>query len=189
MAELQKEWNEFLALLSRHRVRFVMVGGLAVSAHGRERYTKDLEVLIDTSEANAKRVGRALVEFGFARHGRAWRAFTKPYRILTLGREPIRIDLLTSITGVSFAKVWKGREIVSMAAGEIPVIGLAELCENKRACGRPQDLADLAALDEVERVRKATRAAARNRSKRPRPAAPRSRTRGTVARPKRRPKS
>lgn len=93
--ELQPEWNEFLGLLMQHGVRFVMVGGLAVGVHGHERYTKDLDLLVEPSEANARRLGSALTEFGFAATGRAWRRLTRPYQVLTLGVEPVRIDLLT----------------------------------------------------------------------------------------------
>jgi hypothetical protein len=142
--ELQQEWNEFLRLLKHHGVRFVLVGG-------HERYTKDLDLLVDPSEANARRLGKALVEFGFTATGRAWRRLTKPYQILTLGVEPVRIDVLTSIGGVAFRSVWKGRGVVATNAGEIPVIGLAELRINKLATGRPQDLADVAQLDAMAR--------------------------------------
>jgi predicted nucleotidyltransferase len=107
--ELQPEWNEFLHLLKHHGVRFVMVGGLAVAVHGHERYTKDLDLLVDPSEANARRLGKALAEFGFVSTGRAWRRLTRPYQLLTLGVAPVRIDVLTSISGVAFRSVWKGR--------------------------------------------------------------------------------
>ena len=76
--ELQPEWNEFLGLLMRHGVRFVLVGGLAVGVHGHERYTKDLDLLVEPTEANARRLGSALVEFGFATTGRAWRRLMEP---------------------------------------------------------------------------------------------------------------
>jgi hypothetical protein len=166
-------------LLKHHGVRFVMVGDLAVAVHGHERYTNDLDVLVDPTEANARRLGSALADFGFASTGRAWRRLTEPYQIVTLGVEPVRIDILTSLSGVAFRQVWKGRQTISTRAGDIPVIGTAELRINKLATGRPQDLADLALLDAATRedsaqtrartpVRKADmpRAAARTRSSR-----------------------
>jgi hypothetical protein len=122
--ELQPEWNEFLRLLKHHGVRFVMVGGVAVAYHGHERYTKDLDLLVDPSEPNARRLGKALTEFGFRATGRAWRRLTKPYQILTLGVEPVRIDVLTSIGGVAFRSVWKGRGVFSTLAGEVRSSGL-----------------------------------------------------------------
>jgi hypothetical protein len=112
---------------------------------------------------------------GFKAHGRAWRRFTEPYRILTIGREPLRIDLLTGISGVDFDTVWRGHIEVETSAGCIPAIGLVELRANKLASGRPEDLADVAKLDAIE----ATRAEGRNRSKRRRAAARSSRRRGT----------
>lgn len=186
--ELQPEWNEFLRLLKHHGVRFVMVGGLAVGVHGHERYTKDLDLLVDPSEANARRLGKALTEFGFVATGRAWRRLTRPYQILTLGVEPVRIDVLTSIGGVAFSAVWKGRGVVSTLIGEIPVIGLAELRANKLATGRPQDLADVARLDEIMRAKPATRAGGRSPSTRQRPAAPQSRTPGKAGARRRSPR-
>ncbi|HEX8107667.1 MAG TPA: hypothetical protein VF516_08050 [Kofleriaceae bacterium] len=185
--ELQPEWNEFLRLLKHHGVRFVLVGGLAVGIHGHERYTKDLDLLVDPSEANARRLGKALVEFGFTTTGRAWRRLTKPYQILTLGVEPVRIDVLTSIGGVAFRAVWKGRGVVATRAGDIPVIGLTELRINKLATGRPQDLADVAQLDAVARVKRAPEAQERSADVRSRPTVPRgssARNRG-VRRPRR----
>jgi len=173
--ELQQEWNEFLRLLKHHGVRFVLVGGLAVGIHGHERYTKDLDLLVDPSEANARRLGKALVEFGFTVTGRAWRRLTKPYQILTLGVEPVRIDVLTSIGGVAFRSVWKGRGVVATRAGEIPVIGLAELRINKLATGRPQDLADVAQLDAVVREKQAAEAQDRTSRARFTATAPRGR--------------
>lgn len=78
--ELQPEWNEFLVLLSRHRVRFLLVGGHAVGVHGHERYTKDLDVLVEPSLANARRLGRARADFGFHATSRRWRWMTEPDR-------------------------------------------------------------------------------------------------------------
>ena len=164
--ELQPEWNEFLGLLTRHGVRFVLVGGLAVGVYGHERYTKDLDVLVEPTAANARRLGRALAAFGFVATSRAWRRLAAPYRVLTLGVAPLRIDVLTAISGVSFRVVWKGRRVVSTRAGAVPVIGLAELRANKRATGRPQDLADLAQLDAMAPrggVARARRASGRTR--------------------------
>jgi hypothetical protein len=153
--ELQTDWKEFLRLLSRHGVRYVIVGGLAVGAHGRERYTKDLDVFVASTEANARRIGRVLVDFGFRATSRAWRRFTKPYQILILGREPNRIDILTSIAGVTFSGVWKGRKSVTTEIGTLQIIGLADLRRNKAATGRPIDLADLALLDELALAKRA----------------------------------
>ncbi len=128
-------------------------------------------MLVEPTVANARRVGAALAEFGFLEIGKAWRWFTQPYRIQMLGRLPLRIDVLTSISGVSFATAWRNRAVVHLDGGDVPVIGLVELRANKVASGRPKDLSDVVILDELL----ASRVAARSRSRRRSPAALRSR--------------
>lgn len=187
MEALTKEWVEFLGVLSRHGVRFLLIGGHALAVHGRPRYTEDLDVFVDPTAANARRVSAAVVEFGFAETGRDWRWFAKPYRIAMLGRVPFRIDILTGISGVSFRAAWRNRISVDLSIGSVPVIGIDELRANKLASGRPKDLLDLALLDELA-APPTTPAASRSRSKRPRRAAPPSRKRGTASR-RRRPRS
>jgi hypothetical protein len=116
--ELQPEWNEFLSALKRHGVRFLLVGAHAVAAHGRPRFTQDLDVLVDPTLANARRVAAAIREFGFPDTARDWRWFAKPYRITMIGRLPNRIDVLTSISGVSFREAWKHRVDAASAIGQ-----------------------------------------------------------------------
>jgi hypothetical protein len=155
--QLPPEWSEFLSALKRHGVRFLIVGAHALAAHGRPRATQDLDVLVAPTATNARRVGAALAEFGFAKLGADWTWFTKPYRVTMLGRIPLRIDVLTGISGVSFAAAWKNRVIMTTDIGEISVLGLAELRANKRAAGRPKDLLDLALLDELAHTRSGRR--------------------------------
>jgi hypothetical protein len=147
--ELQTEWNEFLSVLKRHGVRFLLVGAHAVAAHGRPRFTQNLDVLVEPTLANAHRVAAAIREFGFSETARDWHWFAKPYRITMIGRLPNRIDVLTSISGVSFREAWKHRVELASEIGPIPALGLEELRANKRAAGRPKDMADLALLDEL----------------------------------------
>jgi hypothetical protein len=173
--ELPPDWNEFISLLLRHRVRFLLIGAHALAAHGRPRATLDLDIFVEPSLGNARRIGAALGAFGFIESAAAWRHFAVRDRMMRLGREPLRIDILNEISGVSWAAAWKNRVRADVAGHRINVIGLAELRRNKRASGRPKDLLDLALLDEGV----SPRAASRSRRKRPRPAAARSRTPGT----------
>jgi len=175
--QLPPEWSEFIDLLLRHRVRFLLIGAHALAVHGRPRATLDLDVFVEPSVANARRLGAALVDFGFAASAAEWRHFADPDRMMTLGREPLRIDILNEISGVTFATAWKNRTSGELDGRRVQVIGLRDLRRNKRASGRTKDLLDLALLDEG-----ATRAGGRSRSKRPRRAPPRSRTRGRAAR-------
>jgi hypothetical protein len=178
---LHPDWKEFLRLLIRHGARFLVIGGHAVAANGRPRFTADLDVFVRPSLANARRIGNAITEFGFVGYGREWRQLAKPDKMMFLGRLPMRIDVLTSISGVSFAEAWRGRIVATTDIGPVPVLGMVELRKNKLASGRAKDLLDLALLDEG-----ATPAASRSRSRPPRRAARPSRTRGKAGR-KRRP--
>ena len=176
MLMLHPDWKEFLKLLIGHRVRFLVIGGHAVAANGRPRYTEDLDVWVDRTEQNARRVGKVLEAFGLSAAAKEWRQLTKPDKMLFIGRKPLRIDVLTSISGVAFGAAWKGRMVIETDIGTLPILGPTELRLNKRASGRPKDLFDLAMLDEG-----ATPVAARSPNKRRRRAAPRSRTPGKRA--------
>src|SRR5215470_9632826 len=106
---LPPDWNELIESLLSHRVRFLVVGAHALAAHGRPRATQDLDLFVDPTESNAKRLGAALAEFGYPALAREWKKFTDRDRMATLGREPLRVDIMTSISGVDFASAWKHR--------------------------------------------------------------------------------
>jgi hypothetical protein len=144
------DWSEFIALLNSHRVRFLIVGAHALAANGRPRATQDLDILVDPTRANAKRLGAALADFGFAQLAQEADRFAEADRMATLGREPLRIDIMTSITGVSFREAWKSRLRVLVAGQEVGFLGREALVKNKRASGRTKDLLDIALLEEAE---------------------------------------
>jgi hypothetical protein len=148
-ALLPNEWSEFLRSLRAHRVRFLVVGAHALAVHGVPRYTADLDVLVDPTPANARRLGAALTAFGFEALGREHASFAEPDRMARLGVEPLRIDVMTSITGVSFREAWGGRLIVVLNGLPTPFLGKVEFARNKRASGRPKDLADLSLLAQL----------------------------------------
>ncbi len=146
--KLPLDWSAFFDSLCSHRVRFVVVGAHALAVQGRPRATQDLDVFVDPTEANARRLGAALADFGFPALARAWRRFARPDRMATLGVPPLQIDLLTSITGVSFRRAWASRVEVELDGRTVAFLGRDELRANKLAAGRPKDLADVAMLDE-----------------------------------------
>lgn len=148
--KLPPDWQELIGLLSSNGVRFLVVGAHALAANGRPRATQDIDILVEPTVANARRVGKALAAFGFIRLSADWREFAKPDRMATLGAPPLRIDIMTSITGVSFRDAWKGRLQARVGATELSFLGVAELRRNKLASARPKDLADLALLDEID---------------------------------------
>jgi hypothetical protein len=102
--KLPPEWREFIGLLSSHRVRFLIVGAHALAAHGRPRATQDLDILVEPTKANARRVRAALSESGFSALSERVEEFARLDRMATLGEPPLRIDVMTSISGVAFAR-------------------------------------------------------------------------------------
>lgn len=145
---LPEDWNEMFRWLSTHGVRFIVVGAHAVAANGRPRATQDLDLLIEPTPENARRLGDALRAFGFPALADQSEAFAELDRMATLGTPPLRIDLMTSIDGVTFEEAWRGRLVGRMGEHEVPFLGLEELRRNKRASGRPKDLLDLELLSE-----------------------------------------
>jgi hypothetical protein len=147
--KLPPDWSELIGLLCAERVRFVIVGAHALAVHGRPRATGDLDILVEPTAENARKLKVVLRAFGFPSLARAAARFTEPDRMATLGREPLRIDLMTTISGVSFAAAWKGRVTVRFGRHRVGFLGRAQFLANKRAAGRPKDLLDLALLREA----------------------------------------
>ncbi len=175
--KFQRDWSEFLEIFGRHGVRFLLVGAHALAAHGRVRATLDLDVFIESTAVNARRVGAALADFGFGHYREAWKLFTTPYQVTMLGRVPHRIDILTRISGVTFKAAWRNRCELRGFGSTIAVLSLRDLIKNKRASGRAKDLADLALLAEAAAVKPIVRPRRRAEPK-PRPAQKAGRRRG-----------
>ena len=144
---LSKDWREFLELLNSRRVDYVIVGAQSLAFHGRPRHTGDLDTLVRPTPHNAQQVLALLNEFGFEQSSFKETDFLQPEQIIQLGGVPNRIDLLTSLTGVNTDEAFDAK--VSAIIDGIPVfvLGRDALIRNKRAVGRPQDLADLSALE------------------------------------------
>jgi hypothetical protein len=145
--ELSRDWTEFLSALIARRVRFVLVGGHAVAAHGEPRLTEDLDVFVEPTVANAKHLREALVDFGFGDVAPSETDLGIPDRIFMLGRKPWRIDILTGIDGVTFARAWATKVQAEFVVRPLYVIGRATLIANKRAAARHKDLLDVALLE------------------------------------------
>jgi hypothetical protein len=143
---LPPDWRGFFEALLAARVEFVVIGALAVAAHAEPRYTEDLDVLVRPVRSNGVRLRKALASFGFEAIAPRAEEIMDPDRIWMLGRKPMRIDILTGISGVTWKEVRAGRIEVEIDGLTLPVIGRRELIANKRASGRPKDLLDLAML-------------------------------------------
>jgi len=147
--DFNDDFRDLLACLRDAQVDYVIVGAHALAAHQLPRATGDLDVLVRPSDDNATRVYRALAAFGapLTAHGVRSADFATPGTVYQLGLPPRRIDVLTSISGVTFDEAWAGRLEVELHGERMPVLGRDELIRNKRAAGRPKDLADVHALE------------------------------------------
>jgi hypothetical protein len=152
---MSPDFLDLLRALLGADVRFLVVGAYAVGVHGRPRATKDLDVWVEASVDNAPKVINGLIEFGAPLMGLTETDLQTPGVGLQIGVEPGRIDVLTSVSGVRFEEAWPRKVQANFAEGvRCNVIGLEELLQNKRAAGRPQDLADVAALERLHRLKK-----------------------------------
>jgi hypothetical protein len=152
---MSPDFLDLLRAFSAADVRFLVVGAYAVGVHGRPRATKDLDVWVEASAENAPRVMQGLIEFGAPLMGLTEAELRKPGLGLQIGVEPGRIDLLTKISGIAFEEAWPSRIEADFGEGvRCPVIGLDALLRNKRASGRPQDLADVDALERLIKAKK-----------------------------------
>ncbi len=144
--EPNKDFKELVELFSANEVEFVIVGGYALAFHGAPRFTGDLDLYVRPTPKNADRILKALDQFGFASLGIMESDLLTEDRVVQLGVPPVRVDIMTSIAGVSWERAWANK--VPGVYGETSVffLGKEEFILNKKVCGRPQDLADIAAL-------------------------------------------
>lgn len=140
---LNPDFKEFIQSLNNNQVRYLVIGGYAVALHGHPRYTKDLDVWIEITEANAVRMVAALDEFGFASLGLQKADFVEPNQVVQLGYPPNRIDILSTLKGVDFNRCYEARVVMDVDGIPVNFIDLDNLLANKRATGRHQDLADV----------------------------------------------
>jgi hypothetical protein len=146
---LPRDYKDLLRLLKKHDAAFMVVGGWAMAAHGHPRSTKDLDIFVDATPDNARRVYRALAEFGAPLRDVVEADFAEPGVIFQIG-VGFRIDIATVIDGVSFADIVAERIDVEMDGLLIPVIGRDALRRNKQAADRDQDRADVEQLQKLE---------------------------------------
>jgi len=146
--EIEPDFKELLVLLNSHHAEYLLVGAYALAFHGAPRFTGDLDIFINPDALNSENIMAALKDFGFGGVGLSAADFQKPEQGVQLGVPPVRIDLVTGITGVTWSEAVS--ECVDADLDGVPVrfIGRRQLVKNKRAAGRQKDLADLEALGE-----------------------------------------
>ena len=144
---LNPDFRDMLSALCDEGVEFMLVGAYALAAHGLPRATGDLDIWIRRSDENAQRVWRALKRFRAPLFDLTVEDLKTPDVVFQIGAAPRRIDILTSIDGVEFEEAWPRRKDIQVENQRFSVIGRPDLLRNKRATGRPQDLADVARLE------------------------------------------
>ena len=145
--EAQNDYRELLALFNAHDVDYIIVGAYALAHHGAPRYTGDLDILVRPDAENGQHIVAALKEFGFGSLGLSVEDFTVTDKVVQLGVPPVRVDIVTSLTSVTWQEAAAGR--VRSSFGTVPVyyLGKKEFIRNKRALGRMKDLADVEAIE------------------------------------------
>lgn len=145
--QLPPDFREFLALLHSEQIEYLLVGGYAVGFHGYPRPTGDLDIWVAMTPANADRLVAALNTFGFGAAGASRDLFLTPGRVVRMGVPPVRIEVLSSISGVDFVACYARRINAVLDGVPVSFIARDDLMANKRAAGRPKDLNDLQHLE------------------------------------------
>lgn len=141
--DLNKDFEEFFELLNKHNVRYVVVGGYAVIFHGYPRLTGDIDVFYQAEKKNIEALLQALKDFGFNFSELSAEELEAKGQVVQLGQPPNRIDLINSITGGEFEKIWSRKVSGNYGKEPISYIHLEDLVKNKQAVGRNKDKQDL----------------------------------------------
>jgi predicted nucleotidyltransferase len=150
--DLVQDFKEFIELLNKHQVEYMIVGGYSVAYHGYVRYTGDIDIWVNPNGVNAERIMLALSDFGFGTIDLSVEDFIEPDRVVQFGVAPLRIDLMTSVSGLpDFDKIKERTQIVTIDNLSIPMIGYADLISNKKHTDRPKDKLDIQELSEIKK--------------------------------------
>ena len=144
--QLPPDFKDFLKLLKEHEVRYLLIGGYAVSYHGYIRATGDMDIWIAIHSDNAHKIVAVLKAFGFDHPELNEDLFLHENKILRMGVPPVRLEITTSISGVQFDECYQARIVDMLDDVEVSLIDLENLKKNKRASGRPKDLVDFQKL-------------------------------------------
>jgi hypothetical protein len=151
------EFKELLSIFNAKSVRYLVVGGYAVSLHAQPRTTQDIDILIAIDPENADKVYAALQEFGAPLEGLQPADFAEHGKFFRMGRAPLAVDILPEIDGLGFEQAWRNRTetVLDEPSGlKAFFISSEDLIANKLASGRPQDIADVAALRDAAKTKR-----------------------------------
>ncbi len=145
---MHQDFVDLLRAFNAHSVRYLVVGAYALGVHGRPRATGDLDVWVDPTPSNALLVVAALRQFGAPLSGVSDADFGRPGIVFQMGLPPLRIDVMTKLSGITFGEAWPERLQANFGPVEVDVIGRDAFIKNKRATGRARDLGDIESLGE-----------------------------------------
>jgi hypothetical protein len=146
---LKKDFSDMIKIFLEEEVRFLLVGGISINLYGYVRATKDMDLWIEANKENALKVFKALAKFGAPMQDISVQDFEKEGMIFQIGIDPIRIDIITAITGVKFEEAIQNAKIMEIDDINIPTISIQDLIKNKKASGRHKDLADAEVLEKI----------------------------------------
>lgn len=144
--EIHNDFKELLELFNAHKVEYLIVGGYALAFHGAPRFTGDIDLLVKPDPQNAEQILAALDDFGFGSLDLSGSDFSSPGNVIQLGVPPVRIDIITSVTGVTWDKADAGKVPGRYADCPVFFISREDFIANKKAIGRAKDAADIEAL-------------------------------------------
>ena len=146
MIKLPPDFLDFIRLLNEHGVEYLIVGGYAVAVHGYVRYTGDIDFFIAINPLNAARMVTVFNHFGLRQQDINTDLFMDPGKILRIGSEPMRLEVLNQISGVQFDACYKNRKTLEIEGVPVHFLGYSELIKNKQSTGRDKDTADVVEL-------------------------------------------
>lgn len=146
--KIHPDFKELLELFNAHKVEYLIVGGYALAFHGAPRFTGDIDILVNPNPVNSQKIMAALETFGFGSVGLVEADFQKPDQVIQLGVPPVRIDLMTSISGVKTEEAFAAPEEGTYGDTPVKFISRELFIKNKQASGRKRDLSDLESLGE-----------------------------------------
>lgn len=149
---MHKDFEDFLNLLNKHKVKYVIIGGYAVNSYFIPRNTKDLDILIEPSTNNAVKIIKTIDDFGFSSMGLSITDFLDAGTMVQLGHIPIRIDILTSTKGITWETIWKNKIKNYFGNIKTNIIEIDDLIKVKIAVGRKMDLIDAENLKKVRHL-------------------------------------
>ncbi len=149
---LAQDFEDFVKLLNKHKVAYMIVGGYALAFHGKPRHTGDLDIWIGISSSNAVKMLKVVKDFGLGSLGFTKEDFLKEGYVSQIGYPPLRIDILNSIDGLEFGNAFKNKLSIDLDGFSIDYIGLSDFIQNKQSTGRERDLADIKDLQELQKT-------------------------------------